>query len=509
MPLKRRNYSAFPSREVWVDLNMSTPSKYHHLSWLLLLISIYVFLFVKLGSAHIRLWDEGWFAVHAVEMMQQGSWFVSYFDGLPSVTSSKPPLQTWFQIASMQVFGMNELALRLPSALAAAAIVLVLFFFTKRVANDSIAWYAAFILLTSIGFIGFHTARGAEADSLLTLFLVLQSLAFFRYTQDRSPKWIWALGALIALGFWAKSVATFLFIPGMLAYVLLFDRTLLSTSIVSPHFYGAIILAVAGIGLYIFIREQAQPGYLAMFFKSNVGRYTRTVGHDQPLSYYLRHFLDGRYAFWIGFALFGMILAFIQRETVAPWVLFSSVIAIAYVLVISFSQSKLPWYDMPFYPMAAIGGAYAISELVRSQRGLRRSLLVAALFVLPSYQMFAHTQANRLNLQEMAFEAQEIYLSKALRKGADLNETWVVHDHFKGSLLFYSHCFENRNQRLRLTNNMESIKSGDRVLISNEAFMTTLQAQFQLDSLDGYRNAVLFQVGAPEQTINSKPQIND
>ena len=41
-------------------------SKYRHLSWVFLLIPIYVFLFVKLGAFHIRLWDEGWFVVHAL-----------------------------------------------------------------------------------------------------------------------------------------------------------------------------------------------------------------------------------------------------------------------------------------------------------------------------------------------------------------------------------------------------------------------------------------------------------
>ena len=481
---------------------MSAPSKYHQLSWLLLLIPIYVFLFVKLGSAHIRLWDEGWFAVHAVEMMQQGSWFVSYFDGVPSVTSSKPPLQTWLQIGSMQLFGMNELALRIPSALAAGAVVLLMFFFTKKQLDESFAWKTALVLLTSIGFIGFHTARGAEADALLTLFLVLQAMTFFLFAQQRSPKWMWALGLFVALGFWTKSVATFLFIPGMLAYVALFDRPLLGALIGSPHTYGAIVLAVAGIALYVIIREQAQPGYLAMFFKSNVGRYTRTVGHDQPLSYYLRHFLDGRYAFWIGFAFFGMVLAFMQRDKVAPWVLYASVMALTYILVVSFSKSKLPWYDMPFYPMASVSTAFSLRELVRSQRGLRRTILLVAVFLFPAYQMFAHTQANRLNLQEMAFEAQEIYLSKALRSNTDLDQTWVIHDHFEGSLLFYRHAFENRNQSLRLTNNIESVSTGDRILISNEEWIASLNERFDLDSLDGYRNAILYQVGTPNQTIN-------
>lgn len=482
-------------------------SKYNHLSWLLLLVPVYVFLFVKLGSAHIRLWDEAWFAVHAVEMMEQGSWFVSYFDGEPSVTSSKPPLQTWMQIGAMKLIGINALALRIPSALAAALTVLLIFFTSKRIVGEGFAWISALVLLTSIGFIGFHTARGAEADALLTLFLSLQAIAFFSYAQQRSAKWLWALAVFIVLGFWAKSVATFLFLPGMLLYALIGDRALIPTALGSAHTYGAIVLAVAGILLYVLIREYAQPGYISMFFKSNVGRYTRTVGHDQPLHYYIRHFLDARYAYWIGFAAIGAIWAFINRSKTPAWVFYSALMAVSFLMVISFSRSKLPWYDMPFYPMAAVPVAFALQQLLQTQRGLRRSILLIAVFLMPAYQMFAHTQANRLNLQEMAFEAQEIYLSKALRQQTNLHGVKVVHDHFKGALLFYQHCFENIDQQLLLTNSITGISAGDRVLVANEDFIENLQHGFHLDSLDGYRNAILFQVRGPKHSINNQSQI--
>ena len=54
------------------------------------------------------------------------SWFVPLLDGQPYI--DKPILFHWLQIVAMKVFGETELAVRLPSALAALA----LFWTTRR-----------------------------------------------------------------------------------------------------------------------------------------------------------------------------------------------------------------------------------------------------------------------------------------------------------------------------------------------------------------------------------------
>lgn len=81
----------------------------------------------------------------------------------------------WAQIVFVKLFGYNELALRLPSAIAAALTILLVFVFLYRDYSTYWAWAAVLILLTSQGFIGFHTARTAEADSLLTFFLLVSN----------------------------------------------------------------------------------------------------------------------------------------------------------------------------------------------------------------------------------------------------------------------------------------------------------------------------------------------
>ncbi|MEX2596658.1 MAG: glycosyltransferase family 39 protein [Salibacteraceae bacterium] len=449
---------------------------------------------MKLGSAHIRLWDEGWFVVHAIEMMKEGSWFVSYFDGQPSITSSKPPLQTWLQIASLKMFGISELAVRLPSAIASSLSVLMLFFFTGRKLGQPMAWLTSMILLTSIGFIGFHTSRGAEADALLTLTLVAQAIFFFQFVQTREWRWLFLAMTSIGVAFWVKSVAAFLFLPGFAVYSLLFSRDTILIMLKSWQFYVGIATVVAIIGSYLLLRENAQPGYLAMFFKSNVGRYTSSVGHDQPWDFYIRNMLDGRYMWWMPFAFLGFLLAFTELSEVKSWVVFSSIIALSFLIFIGFSKSKLVWYDMPFYPMAAVSAAYAIKYFTYNLQGLRRIALLLLLFTFPVYQMFAHTQANRLRLQEMEFEAQEIFLANAYRERKEMDNTIVVHDHFHGALLFYKHKFEQVGDDLILTNSLDSVEKGAKVLIKDPSLIDELMEQWKADSIDSCRDAVLYKI---------------
>jgi len=261
---------------------MTFLNKYERFTWLFLLVPIYLFLFLKLGTAHIRLWDEGWFSVHAVEMWKNNSWFVSYFDGQPSITSSKPPLQTWIQKLFISVFGISELALRLPSAIAAAITSFLVFFTVKKQGGDLWALTAAMILLTSIGFVGFHTARGAEADSLLTLTLMLQAVSVFRFFETENKNWLIALFLLIGISFWVKSMAGLLLLPGFAIYTLLMKRNAILNIITSWQFYTGIIILLIFIGSYLMLRESNQNGYLDYFFRSNVGRYSILLGMIIP-----------------------------------------------------------------------------------------------------------------------------------------------------------------------------------------------------------------------------------
>src|SRR5688572_1474649 len=73
--------------------------------------------FVNLGGPSLWDVDEGRNATAAFEMQEAGRWVVPTFNA--ELRVDKPPLLYWCQIAAYSLFGVNEFAARLPSALAA------------------------------------------------------------------------------------------------------------------------------------------------------------------------------------------------------------------------------------------------------------------------------------------------------------------------------------------------------------------------------------------------------
>ena len=473
---------------------MNFLSKYQNWAWVMLFIPIYLFIFLKLGSAHIRLWDEGWFTVHAIEMLQNGSWFTSYFDGVPSFKSSKPPIQTWLQMGSISLFGLSELSLRLPSAIAAAATVFSIYFFVSRHSTVRQGLMSSMILLTSVGYVGFHTARGAEADSLLTLTLVLQAICLYEFLLRSEWKWFYGFALCLAISFWVKSVAGFLFLPGFAIFIAVYRRDKMLNLIRSKQLWIAVAGVISAVLAFLIIRENVQPGYLAMFLKSNAGRYAKSVGHDHGWDYYLKQMLDGRYHWWMVIAVIGFASSLLEQNADNLLSIFASVVAFSFLAVISFSRSKLLWYDMPFYPMAAIPAAAFIERIVKN-RSFKYSLTAVVLvFFFPSYVMFSNSQSNRLNLGELNFESQEIYLSESFHKGESLDGLIVVHDHFHGSLLFYKYKYASSGQELVLQNHVNDLKVGDEVLVRGDEHKTELQSKFHLEKIDEKYSAIHYKI---------------
>lgn len=125
-------------------------------------------------------WDEARVALNALEMMTTANPLVVTYNGEADLWNTKPPLAIWLSALSMRLFGVHELALRLPALLAAMATVLAVFAFTHRVSSSrAIAWVAAMFLLGTGGYVEVHVARTADFDALLIMFVTLATFSLF------------------------------------------------------------------------------------------------------------------------------------------------------------------------------------------------------------------------------------------------------------------------------------------------------------------------------------------
>lgn len=160
------------------------------------LLVLYIALYLlPLGIRPLGIPDEMRYAEIPREMLATGDWIVTRLNGL--LYFEKPPLGYWLSALSLAVFGENAFAVRLPSALAVGATVLLLRYFLKQAGERSaLIDFASFVYLTCGGilFIGTY----ALLDTVFTLFLAL-TIIFF-YLASVTPDGNRQLGLFVASG---------------------------------------------------------------------------------------------------------------------------------------------------------------------------------------------------------------------------------------------------------------------------------------------------------------------
>jgi 4-amino-4-deoxy-L-arabinose transferase-like glycosyltransferase len=135
-------------------------------------VACYAAFFHHLGEFTVRIWDESRNGVSALEMSRSNNWLVTTYQGIPDMSSVKPPLYIWLMAIMYKIIGVSELGLRLPSAVGVSLVVLTIYLFSlKALKNRWIGIVGALIILSSMGFPDLHIGRTGDYDALLTLFM--------------------------------------------------------------------------------------------------------------------------------------------------------------------------------------------------------------------------------------------------------------------------------------------------------------------------------------------------
>jgi 4-amino-4-deoxy-L-arabinose transferase-like glycosyltransferase len=154
--------------------------------------------------------------------------FVS-FDPGGFISIDKPPVALWIEALSARVFGYNAWSLLLPSALAGAASVALLWSAIRRWFGPVAASVAALALALSP--INVAVNRLNLPEPFMILFLVGAVWAVGRALDDRdersdgkSWRWLVLAGALVGLAFNTKMLAAFVPVPALGLAVLVGTR---------------------------------------------------------------------------------------------------------------------------------------------------------------------------------------------------------------------------------------------------------------------------------------------
>jgi 4-amino-4-deoxy-L-arabinose transferase-like glycosyltransferase len=150
-------------------------------------------------------------------MLASGDYIVPHFNG--QLRLDKPPLIYWCQVGCYRVFGENEFAARLPSALASALTALVVFGFGSRLYGRRIGLNAALVFTLSLQVL--VQSKAAVADMCMVLFVALESWAGWELCVGESRRrtvWWWTFYMALALGFLAKGPVAWLPLGAVLIF---------------------------------------------------------------------------------------------------------------------------------------------------------------------------------------------------------------------------------------------------------------------------------------------------
>jgi 4-amino-4-deoxy-L-arabinose transferase-like glycosyltransferase len=130
-----------------------------------------------LGYVHLFDWDEINFAEISREMMVLGNYTSAHINFLPFW--EKPPLFFWLQSASMNVFGVNEFAARLPNAICGMITLPILYQIGAKLYDRKFGLIWALAYFGSI-LPGFYFQSGI-IDPFFNLFIFLGLYFFIQY----------------------------------------------------------------------------------------------------------------------------------------------------------------------------------------------------------------------------------------------------------------------------------------------------------------------------------------
>ena len=224
---------------------------------------------------------DGQYGGAARVMAQGGSWLIPENNGSPRLV--KPPLLYWAMAGSMQIFGINAFAARLPSALALCALVGITYLLGACLANPRRGFLGGLILLTCLG--TFTLGRIVMPEPLFSALIAGAVYCAVRGSSSLLRRRAWFLG------FWlCASLASFAKgWHGAIYPLVIVGVTALLSREMRPKFSGlfsfAGLLVFAAINLpWYFYIESKYPGFAQnLFFAEQLGHVT---GSDAPATSY-------------------------------------------------------------------------------------------------------------------------------------------------------------------------------------------------------------------------------
>ncbi|MCA1905378.1 MAG: glycosyltransferase family 39 protein [Desulfarculus sp.] len=360
--------------------------------WLLVVLAVLAaaaaLYLVDLGQMPLTDRDEGEYAASVGAMFRGGDFMVPTLNGQHYL--EKPILTFWLIAGAQALLGPGELAARLPSAVAALALLLWLGYLALVVSRGP-AFTALTLAAAAFTPLMALVGRASLTDMPLTLFTTLSLGAFFLANERQAPAdrpWWWLAWAGLGLGFLTKGpVALAVVLPSALVYALIQGRFLHCLRR-GQWLWGPLIFLVINLPWYgLAFWRLGDEFWRAFFLSQNLRRFSEVLlGHGGGLFYYLPVLLLGFWPFGaaglpaLGAALAKNPRAARQADPLARLRLLAAVTVLVVLVVFSLAATKQINYILPAWPWLGLLAGYQLWRWLagedggRFSRGVRQAL---------------------------------------------------------------------------------------------------------------------------------------
>ena len=331
--------------------------------------------FARLGDLPLIDPDEGRNAEVAREMAETGAWVVPSFNGIPYL--DKPAFYFRAVALSFTVFGRNEFTARLPSALSAALLAVLMWAFCRRAYGERAGALTVLVLATTPLVVGF--ARLAIFDMPLVLFTTMAIVAGYRAEERDGAvtrrRWLLVGAASSAVATLIKGPVGFL-VPGAVLTVfnLVERRPRAILRMLSPP---NLALFLAIVLPWFLALVHAHPEFLRYGLVDESARrfLTPSFRRTEPVYYFGPVLLLGMYP-WSVLLPEAAVAAWRHRARWMQADRFLIVWAVVVVVLFSSSQSKRPGYILPAAVALAALAARLLDHALSESDGLAARLVL-------------------------------------------------------------------------------------------------------------------------------------
>ena len=326
----------------------------------LLLAGFCAFLFFYgLGGFGLVGADEPRYAQVAREMLDRHDWVTPVLGGRAWL--EKPPLYYWQAILAYSIFGVSDVAARIPSAIDATLLVVAVYLFFRRF-RRGVEVDAALITASCAAIIGY--SRAASMDMPLTAVFGIGMLGWWAWRENGMRFYLAGFYVCMALGILAKGPVAPL-LAGLIIVLWAVATREMQIVVRTLWWPGILLFCVVSLPWYVAVQMRNPQFFHEFILQHNLARFsTKLYHHPEPFWYYAPVALLALVP-WIVFVVAAMVESvrawWSERKLGRPepdlelqFRLFACCWLVVPVLFFSISQSKLPGYILPAIPAGAV-----------------------------------------------------------------------------------------------------------------------------------------------------------